>query len=289
MIFDDIDGYYDYRELHSIADEKKVLNKVNAFRQEFTALAREWSPERNSQWVCRIYFCTKMILNATVILKQAEFAEEKNLRAAIPYFHYYAMLSILRCVVLTLPTEDWDNEDILSISHKKARDKTREWLARYDRTLATRFDDFFLTLKSNRELLSYKAPASADRNINSQDEVIYFCTLLAEVAQFNTAILHNAVVRHASEDDFVVFDHDMARIYNVEIEGKRFYDTEDRYRLDYLRRKGNTPHSIYMTMTEGQTEDFIGAWDADEDDVDNEERRFYSGSPSSWQDIFDIP
>lgn len=199
------------------------------------------------------------------------------------------MLSILRCVVLTLLTEDWDNEDVLSISHKKARDKTREWLARYDRTLAARFDDFFLILKSNRELLSYKAPASADRNISSQDEVIFFCTLLAEVAQFNTAILYNAVVRHASEDDFVVFEHDMARIYNVEIEGKRFYDTEDRYRLDYLRRKGNTPHSIHMTMTEGQTEDFIGAWDADEDDVDNEENRFYSGSPSSWQDIFDIP
>ena len=40
MIFDDIDGYYDYRELQSIADEKRVLNKVNAFRQEFTALAK---------------------------------------------------------------------------------------------------------------------------------------------------------------------------------------------------------------------------------------------------------
>lgn len=88
-----------------------------------------------------------MILNATVILKQSDFAEEKNLRAAVPYFHYYAMLSILGCVVLTLPTEDWEREDILSISHTKARNKTREWLARYDRNIANRFDIMFKQLK----------------------------------------------------------------------------------------------------------------------------------------------
>jgi hypothetical protein len=190
MILDEVDGYYQYRELQSIADENKIRKTVNAFRKEYSALAKEWSADNNSQWICRTYFCTKMILNATVVLKQAEFAGEKNLRAAIPYFHYYATLSILRCVVMTLPTEDWVNEDMLSISHKKARIKTREWLARYDRTLATRFDEFFLALKSNRELLSYKAPASGDRNIITQDKVIYFCTLLAEVAQLNTAILH---------------------------------------------------------------------------------------------------
>jgi hypothetical protein len=80
----------------------------------------------------------------------------------------------------------------------------------------------------------------------------------------------------------------MVRIYKIEIEGKSFLDGEDRYRLDYLRRKGFIPNSIFLTMTEGQTEDFIGAWDADED-ADDEESRFYSGSPSSWQDIFDIP
>lgn len=232
-----------------------------------------------------------MILNATVILKQSEFAEEKNLRAAIPYFHYYAMLSILRCVVLTLPTEDWDKEDVLSISHKSARIKTREWLARYDRDLANRFDIMFKKLKSNRELLSYKAPASGDGNIRIQDEVIYFCTLLAEVAQFNTALLHKAVLKHSDPANFVVLDEHMSSIYHVEIEGNSYYDRQDHQRLDYLRRKGSTPYSIMLTMTEGQTEDFIGVWDADneDEDDDSEEARFYSGSPSSWQEIFDIP
>lgn len=56
---------------------------------------------------------------------------------------------------------------------------------------------------------------------------------------------------------------------------------------DYLRRKGSKPYSIFLTMTEGQTEDFIGAWDAENDD--SEEARLYSGSPCSWQEIFDIP
>ncbi|HCT2375993.1 hypothetical protein [Morganella morganii] len=287
MIVDEVDECYSYRELKSIADEKKLIKVVNRFRQEYSELAKEWNCNRNSQWVCRIYFCTKMILNATVILKQSDFAEEKNLRAAVPYFHYYAMLSILRCVVLTLPTEDWEREDILSISHTKARNKTREWLARFDRNIANRFDNMFKQLKSNRELLSYKAPASGDENIKIQDEVIYFCTLLAEVAQLNTAILHKAVLKHSDPMNFVVLDEHMSRIYNVEIEGHSYYDHQDRQRLDYLRRKGSTPYSIFLTMTEGQTEDFIGAWDADNED--SEEARFYSGSPCSWQEIFHIP
>ncbi|PNO71275.1 hypothetical protein [Serratia marcescens] len=289
MIVDEVDECYSYRELTSITDEKNLLKVVNKFRQEYSVLAKGWNQEVNSQWVCRIYFCTKMILNATVILKQSDFAEEKNLRAAVPYFHYYAMLSILRCVVLTLPTEDWEEGDILSISHKNARVKTRDWLKRYDKDIADRFDDMFKKLKSNRELLSYKAPASGDENIQIQDEVIYFCTLLSEVAQFNTAILHKAVLKHSDPTSFVVLDQHMNSIYNVEIEGNNYYDRQDYQRLDYLRRKGQKPYSIYLTMTEGQTEDFIGAWDADNDDEDSDEARFYSGSPSSWQEIFNIP
>lgn len=66
-----------YNEQPSIADEKSA-EKVNSFRKKFTSLARKWSPEHNSQWVFRIYFCTQMILNATVVLKQAELAEENN-------------------------------------------------------------------------------------------------------------------------------------------------------------------------------------------------------------------
>ncbi|MEV9295261.1 hypothetical protein AB0173_21325 [Klebsiella quasipneumoniae] len=287
MIIDEVDECYSYRELKSITNDKKLLTVVNKLRKEYSTLAKTWNPNQNSQWVCRIYFCTKMILNATVILKQSDFAEEKNLRAAVPYFHYYAMLSILRCVVLTLPTEDWEEGKILSISHKKAKIKTREWLARYDKNIADRFDNIFKTLKSNRELLSYKAPASGDENIQIQDEVNFFCTLLAEVAQLNSAILHKAVLKHADPMNFVVMDEHMSSIYNVEMEGNSYYDREDHYRLDYLRRKGSKPYSIFLTMTEGQTEDFIGAWDAENDD--SEEARFYSGSPCSWQEIFDIP
>lgn len=79
----------------------------------------------------------------------------------------------------------------------------------------------------------------------------------------------------------------MSRIYNVEIEGNSYYDRQDHQRLNYLRRKGPTPHSIFLTMTEGQTKDFIGAWDTDNED--SEEARFFSGSPYSWQEILDIP
>ena len=36
-------------------------------------------------------------------------------------------------------------------------------------------------------------------------------------------------------------------------------------------------------MTEGQTEDFIGAWDGEKDAM------FNNGPPANWQEIFDVP
>ena len=40
-------------------------------------------------------------------------------------------------------------------------------------------------------------------------------------------------------------------------------------------------------MTEGQTEDFIGAWESETSEEDSEQ--FSMGSPCEWQQIFDIP
>lgn len=45
------------------------------------------------------------------------------------------------------------------------------------------------------------------------------------------------------------------------------------------------PYNLGLFMTEGQTEDFIGACDGD----DEGPNMFSNGSPSEWQKIFDIP
>lgn len=100
--------FYNYRELFDLTDEKKLLSVSGDISKQYSLLTKDWSIELNSEWTCRIYLASKMILNATVILKQAEFAEEKNLRITIPYLEYYAVLSLLRAVVFTLPKQQWE-------------------------------------------------------------------------------------------------------------------------------------------------------------------------------------
>lgn len=74
-----------------------------------------------------------------------------------------------------------------------------------------------------------------------------------------------------------------APLLQYEIEGYTFTDPEDGYRLGYIKRKQPHPLNLALTMTEGQTEDFISAWDG------GEEGMFNNGSPADWQKIFDVP
>ncbi|HIF9542347.1 TPA: hypothetical protein ACX6S1_002585 [Photobacterium damselae] len=232
---------------------------------------------------------TKMILNATVLLKQREFAQESNLRVVVPYLEYYAILSLLRGVVFMLPDRDWEDGKLIEISHKRAINLTCDCIAKFDQEKAEEVKSFCNQLKAQRELISYKAPASGDANLGFDYDIERFATLLAEVAQFNSELLESSVKKNTSKDDHVLLNKHAEQVCNIEIEGFEFYDGEDRHRMDYVRRKQPHPLNLELFMTEGQVEDFIGAWDADDYEKGSDEQMFYSGSPSSWQDIFDVP
>ena len=94
---------------------------------------------------------------------------------------------------------------------------------------------------------------------------------------------NTAYTKNADPNFFVVERKHIEQIASPQIEGFTFYDKEDLYRLDYLRRKQPRPYNLARTMTEGQTEDFIGSWDGEDDG------QFSNGSPSNWQAIFDVP
>lgn len=71
---------------------------------------------------------------------------------------------------------------------------------------------------------------------------------------------------------------------STEFDGNTFWDREDEYRLDYLRRKYPLPTNIQHIMSEGHVEDFFGSWCAKEetdDDIFNPD--------DNWQIIFDVP
>lgn len=288
MSFSNREWFYTFRELEQLTSAENLDEISNRTTKKYADITKAWNKELNSEWTCRTYFATSMILNATVLLKNANYAEEKNLRIVKPYIEYYAVLSLLRCVVYTLPSQEWNEGKLIQISHTKAINLVCDWLAFFNKSKAQELKDLCKLLKAQRELISYRAPASGDANVSSSYDVVEVCTILAELAQFNSVLLEASVKKNADSKDFVVKNDDIEKIVNVEIEGIIFSDSEDLSRLDYIKRKCPYPSNLRNTMTEGQVEDFIGAWD-NEEDFKDDETIYHGGSPVDWQTIFDIP
>ena len=277
---------YDYRELLNLCEPAKLGTVKKQISSTYeNNLAKNWTPELNSEWSCRHYLSTKMILNATALLKALEFSTEKNMRLANPYFEYYAVLSLARAIVYTLPTECWNHGKIITISHTQAINLAFGWLGRFNFQVAEDFKQKTLKLKAQRELISYRIPSSGDSNLSNTLDLEQILTTLAEVAQFNSELLRQALDKYAPKESLVILDDSHAvKIANIDIDGFSFFDNEDAYRLSYLMRKMPSPQPLHFTMTEGMTEDFFGAWDSD-----SEDEQFSMGNPSEWQTIFDIP
>ena len=283
MNYAEREWFYSYRRLFDICDERKLGSVAGKILKQYSNLTKNWDSTTNSEWTCRTYLSTKMILNATVLTNALDFSNEVGLRIANPYFEYYAVLSLLRGLVYTIPSESWNEGQLMTISHSKTINVAFDWIAKLDRNTAERLKLLTQQLKAQREVVSYKAPASGDSILDKDYDLFELLIMIAEMAQFNSELLEASVSKNASSETFIVdFEH-MTQIAQFEIEGFTFTDREDGYRLDYIRRKQPRPLNLALTMTEGQTEDFIGAWDG------KEEGMFNNGSPANWQEIFDIP
>ncbi len=275
--------FYSYRKLFGICTEQKLVSTKNRILSQYSTLTKNWNTTTNSEWTCRHYLATKMILNATVLTNALDYSSEVGMRIANPYFEYYATLSLLRALVYTIPSESWSDGELMSISHSKAINVAFDWIAKLDVVTANRLKRLAQQLKAQREVVSYKAPASGDSILDNSYDLFELLIILAEAAQFNSELLEASVNRNASPESFFVEYGNIQQISKFEIEGFSFSDPEDSHRLDYISRKQPRPLNLALTMTEGQTEDFIGAWDGEEEGM------FNNGSPLDWQEIFDIP
>lgn len=279
--------HYRFREIDAITNSSKCTKAVAKIAQQYSIITKSWTTDINSQWMCRVYFASKMILNTTLNLKSYEYAQEHNLRTVLSYLAYYAVLSSMRSLVVTLPTEEWNDSEILHMNHSKIINVACDCLAKFDKDLSESLKPKILQLKAARELISYRAPSSGDTAIDRNIEIEYICTIFSELAQLHSELLEKSIIKNADPEAFVFLDTYMDTLRSVRIEGFDFPDREDHYRLDYLRRKYKSPSNILFMMTEGHTEDFFGAWEPDEEDESND--MFTMGSPSNWQDVFDIP
>lgn len=217
-----------------------------------------------------------------------EFAIEKNLRVVTSYLEYYAIFSACRCVVATLPNIPWADGRLFSMDHSKVINITFDHLGHFDKNMSSELKEKVIFKKACRELISYKAPSSGDYGLDNEFDIKELCTLLVELGQFNSEILEKSIIKNANKNNFKFKTKYIDDLSRITIGKNVFYDDEDWSRLDYLRRKWPMPPNILHIMTEGHTEDFFGAWEPKED-YETDGDILYTGSPSNWGVIFDIP
>jgi hypothetical protein len=258
--------WYDFREIAQVFDENAVSTQIKSLEKRYAALCRDWTESRNSEWICRIYLSAKMIMAATIQINSLEFAETANLRVVGPYLRYYAIFSLMRSIVFTLPEQQWNDGSLATLSHKKVLSLVFDYLRYFDSDWARGVLHSIMHLRHERELISYWHPSSGDGQLAAPKDIIRLATILSELAQFNSEILERAILKKADRKAFVFLDEYAERLSQAELVGHMHVDWDDAYRLDYLARKYPVPTNICHMITEGHVDDLMIGWCADEPD-----------------------
>lgn len=275
--------FYDFRELTGKFKELSAKKVAISLSSRYSKLTKSWDKDKNSEWLCRIYLSAKMVMTATLQINSMRYAEDKNIRITSPYLTYYSLLALLRGIVYTIPEVEWESGRLVEISHHKAINLAFDHLAKFDKSFAEELKVITLKAKAYRELISYRSPTSGDLIIESVENLESVATLLSEVAQFNSELLESSVIKNAGNSSFELLEKYIKDLSNITIEGVCFFDEEDAYRLDYLRRKYPLPPNILHIMTEGHVEDFFGAWLSDEGG------NGVFDPDKNWDVLFDVP
>lgn len=189
--------YYEFREIGQEFSDPSCSEVATKILNRCAKLTKKWNAELNSEWTCRLFMAAKLVMAATLHVNASYFADSHNLRVVIPYLRYYSVLSLMRAVCYTHPDHDWKNGQLIQISHAKAIDGVINQLHRFDQSYADSAGRLVRELKAERELISYRAPSSGDQLFAGQNQFLSLCTLLAEVAQFNSELFEVSLLKHA--------------------------------------------------------------------------------------------
>lgn len=280
-----LDDYFEYINIDIKFNDNEISKNVESLRKEFAKLTKTWTEELNSQWVARDYIAVKMILSSSVLLSSVEFANERNLRIVEPYLIYYSLLNCSRAVILTSPLSEWNDGEILTMTHQKTINVVGDIISKYNKEIGKTTKEFIDWAREYREIFSYKFPANGltEHHLTLED-TINVCKLLCEIAQLQSKVLENSITKNA-KTEFNLDWNILSVGYMYGEKNFKFIDREDGYRLDYITRKQKRPYSLHLTMTEGMVEDFFGSWypedDSNLDEVFNPD--------ANWQIIFPVP
>lgn len=274
--------YYPFTSLPALLEEDAAEKRIQRVLENYSGETRRWNNELNSDWVCRIYFATKLLMMATLQINSLTFAEEHNLRVVEPHLRYYALFSLCKAVCFTLPDLEWAGGDLLKMTHERVVRHAVAYISTFSQKSAASVDSLFRLAKAHRELIDYNAPSEGDAQLVELKQLIATCRLLAEFAQMNSELLERSFEKHTADAEFELIESRLWTIFQVEIEGHSFLDEEDIRRIGYIMRKHPRPTSILMMLTDGHVEDFFGAW------VDEGQTTGNFDPDRRWDIVFDL-
>ncbi len=274
--------YYQYLEIPTIIEEKDAEKRIQKVLQNYAAKTRAWDNEQNSDWVCRIYFATKLLMMATLQVNSLAYSEEHNVRVIQPHLRYYSLFSLCKAICFTLPELEWANGNLLTMTHERVIRHAVAYIRTFSKKAADSIEASCRLAKAQRELIDYNAPSGGDVQLTELKRFRGTCRLLAEFAQLNSELLEISFEKHTNDTEFELVEARLWAVFQVEIEGHVFLDEEDVRRIGYLARKHPRPTSIRMMLTDGHVEDFFGAWGEEESDSQNFD------PDGHWDAIFEI-
>lgn len=274
--------WYEYRSLPSKCKDDSVKVYCQRLSSQFARITKQWTEELNSEWISRIYFALKMVLSSSTMAMSLEYARKSNVRIVESYLEYYMVLNSLRAIMLTMPSQAWADGALIETTHSKTRNVSLAAVSQLDKNVALQLDSSVKYLKAFRELISYRGPSSGGAYNKPPFDVIEWCRFLLEIAQLQSELLERSIHKNSVEGYSLKAEF-IEAICRSEIDGVEFHDTEDAYRMGYLRRKHPLPTNIMHMMSEGHVEDYFGSWCAETSDPS------MFDPDDNWRILFDVP
>ena len=280
--------YFDYSLMPDYFSDSEVEKRSQKLITQFGKQTRNWTNQLNSEWIVRNYLAIKMIFSSTLLLNSLKFAVESNLKIVQPYLIYYSLLNSCRAVVFTLPSVEWNDGDIINLSHNKIINLTAGAVSALNKKEGERLKKELILAKEYRELFSYRFPATGMNGINEKfninlEDAIEQCTLLCEIAQFKSEILQHSCENNVT-GNYELLDEVFRNGWVYNISNDFFFDEDDYSRI--VKKKDIStakPQNLLCTMTEGMVEDFFYPWESENSDES------FNIDLSDWRLIFPIP
>jgi hypothetical protein len=252
-----------YQELTKI-EEGSLRNYATKTRALFGPVAKSFDDDKNAEWLIRSYLTLKYVLASTVMGTSANHAEAENLKVTLPYLNYYTMLNCARAFLFTLPCVEWKDEKSVAMTHQNIINTTGEKLRRIDDSVASKTKLRLLHGQQQRELFSYRFPASGlsvfGDGLLLTEDAIETARLLAELAQFNLSCLEAAIRKHTKASFEVGGQDNLWDLMRYDTKTRELIDDDDYHRVAYFIRKYKYPSELISLATHGLLEDFFGAW-----------------------------